>query len=424
LTAGYYEKIFAGLTDADAGRQRSATHNQPEPAEQVPAPQLMITVREDDGGGTCFEMIYGDAADTFRIPPQRIASPRRASQLGELMVDALRAIPRSYAPRVDLPEHIRTKLMPRRCAAVIEESLEHFVRNAGKEDDGTIRIPLPAEITEAMTLQSVPVPPPNRRALGDQPNRIRIPAALIREIVRGRFTIPRGITAVIVEIWSAADLELVKKDARHLTPAGREQIILALPPVIYESQLNEIAAWCREAAARKWLVEVSSWDALQIALECRADFETAGILAVTNPLAAQWLAGLGARCCTVSPEMDQQQLEELSAAANVPLALTVAGRPPLMITRAKLPGEFAPGKDGRSAPFADGRGTNLFSEAAGELTLLRPVVPYDLRRSPNQNIRLANIVIDLCGSENPQNELQTPPKDSRLFKFNYDRDLK
>ena len=135
-------------------------------------------------------------------------------------------------------------------------------------------------------------------------------------------------------------------------------------------------------------------------------------LAVLNALAARKLYKLGCQLVSVSQEIDRNQLQDLSAAADVPLSITDFGRPALMTTRAKLPTLFA------NSSFSDTRGTTLQPEHFGELTILRPTRPFDWRHLRNPAIKAAALVLDLNGYN------AIPASEKQPFLFNYDRRLR
>ena len=135
-------------------------------------------------------------------------------------------------------------------------------------------------------------------------------------------------------------------------------------------------------------------------------------IAVLNALAARKLFQLGCKMVSVSLEIDKNQLQDLCAAADVPLSITVFGRPALMTTRAKLPTLFT------NSTFADTRGITLQPEHSGELTILRPARPFDWRNLHNPAVKAAALVLDLNGYD------AIPAPEKQPFLFNYDRRLR
>ena len=411
---GYYNGDFDGLTDADAGRSAG----RPSSAPRTPASaHLALEVREDERQATCVELRYGDSQETLRLPPQRIANPRRAARLDEMLAELLRQLPPAAATTLDLPQDLAGKLLPRRCAAQLQAGVEEFLRRCQREDDGTVRIALPPEVAAA----SAALPPglrgghpENRRHLGDLPNRVRCLPGQLAALAK-RFP---GQVRFVLE----ADAALTPADAERalasLAPERRGGTLLALPQVAYEASLPALSRLCAWAASCGIAVEVNSWDGWWLAREAGAAWEGGPGLAVLNPVAARFLASLGARCCHVSPEIDQGQLEELSANATTPLALTVFSYPALMTTRARLPQEFADG-----TPFADGRGTRLRAEASadGALTRLVSCVPFDWRRVCNPRVAAAWLEADFTGSADLAAD-GAPAE--HPFLFNYDRQLR
>ena len=165
-------------------------------------------------------------------------------------------------------------------------------------------------------------------------------------------------------------------------------------------------------------VEANSWGGWQLAKAAGAAVEAGPGLAVLNPLAAQLLGSLGMKCVTLSPEADRRQFEEIAAHCGVPCSLVVFGRPPLLSTRVKLP-ESLLGK-----VLADRRGASLIPRRERGLTVFRPAEPFDLRNLRNEKIRVAHLVVDLVGANDPLGDWYAiPTEEDRPLRFNYQRSL-
>jgi hypothetical protein len=193
----------------------------------------------------------------------------------------------------------------------------------------------------------------------------------------------------------------------------RRMAVAALPQVMYEGQLEptkRLLSILRKASVR---VEVNSWDGLWLAREAGAEFSAGPGLEVLNSLAAKKLHELGCQSVYVSQEIDKGQLEELSAKAEVPLAMTVFGRIALMTTRAELPELFA------DSEFRDARGIALYPGRMAGVTVLRPLQPMDWRGLRNRAVKVKALVMDLHGYRS-----QRVPQEPRPFLFNYDRRLR
>ena len=114
-------------------------------------------------------------------------------------------------------------------------------------------------------------------------------------------------------------------------------------------------------------------------------------------------------------KIDKEKLEWLCQASQVPLAMTVYSCPPLMMTRAVLPGEYG------SKPFTDARGIKLCPAQEGPLTVLRPETGYDWRNLRNNLVKAAHIVVDARGAGR---DAFAKSGNKQVFLFNYDRTLR
>ncbi len=424
LTDAYYAHHFANLTDADAGRSRSAAgpaRTQITPVE--PPPHLSIEVTKDDRCAILCRCSYADSATDFRIPPQRIANPRRALTLKEVLQEAVVELPRNLSPETICDEAVLGTLLPRRCVDQLATALKDFARAIMKDDDdGTIRVSIRPDLAAALKLP--PAPPERkhdltRHHLGDPTDRARFDYAQLPLLLAHLTTLCPGNTRIILQLHGKLTASALQNQLSKLPDSYRRNLILALPAVAYEEELPNLDAICQLAKSNGYLLEVNSWDTLHLAKAHQAPFETGPGLAILNPLAALFLQQLGAQACAVSTEIDQEKLEDLCAATAVPLVLTVFGRPALMTTRAQLPPDFASGK-----PFADSRGTALAAYSEGVRTTLRPVTPFDWRRLSNPTVAVFSLVSDFSGSPSPIEDLKLPPKNITPFRFNYDRELR
>ena len=417
LSEAYYSNQFQGLTDEDSGRVAT-----PKPLDACAStsttetPRLAIALRTDAQRGTCFDFAFGTHRETFRLPWQRVANPKRAIALTELITEVETVVPTELDHEIICPPDLAGLLLPRRCTATVKEALQEFLRQATKEDDGQVRIALPDALAAQLQPNHHPAPA-NCRALNDSPDRIRLQENQVNYIQQLN---NKGVSIIINRVLGKIPLAHL---AQQLSDAVSQRLIIALPQVIYEEDIARLKEDILFAKAQNWLLEVNSWDTLQLAREAEAPFETGAGLTVLNPQAARFLHQLGARACMVSPEIDEEKFADLCASCEVPLTATVFARPALMTTRAELPPKFAPSSDGQTgAPFEDGRGTRLRAHREGCLTVLRPDTPYDWRRINSSKIRVAHLVMDLCGSPDPVRDLS--PAKGTPFLFNFDRTLK
>ncbi|MBN8525522.1 MAG: hypothetical protein J0M02_09315, partial [Planctomycetes bacterium] len=191
---------------------------------------------------------------------------------------------------------------------------------------------------------------------------------------------------IAVEVRSASELE------RARAIAG-PRLIAALPPVIYEALIPDLAALCAAAGATP--IEANGWDGWEIARAAGCANLIAGPgFGVLNPLAARALHARGCATVHVAAEIDDAKLGDLCAAADVPLVVTVFGRPALMQTRAWS----------KAPPWQmeDGRGSiRIAPRQEGPVVALRPTAPFDWRGLPLPGMRVAHLEMDLCASPDP-----------------------
>lgn len=418
LTEGYYLGARRGLTDTSLGRGRKAAPA-PAPAddsgEEAPPqpPTLQVKVEPAPQGGTLFQCTFGPLAQDFRIPPQRIPNPRRALPLEELLRQAKAALAPACPPHFLVDDALAQLLLPRRCQETILQELQEFLRRATKEDDGTIRQPLPPQVQERLAPDSPA--PANRHPLGEPPHAFRLRLPQLPEFLRHRQTPARhGVILSLEGTESPARLEEALAPLLA-APAPQGSLALALPSVCHEEALPALQALVLWAKKRGIPLEANSWDTLRLCLDLQAPFATGQGLAVLNSMAAKALQQLGALWCAASWEMDRRQLQELCAHCPAPLALTLFSHPPLMTTRAKLPEDFPAGET-----LQDARKVTLRHRQEGDSTVLRPETPMDWRTLRDPLAKGARLEADLTGLEHPV----LPPPGPAPFLFNYDRTLR
>jgi len=310
-----------------------------------------------------------------------------------LLRDALehlkgRGLSRWTCPTPDIP------LAPRMVNALESRVAAALQSMRRREEDPQVRVPLP-DAAQAALAKSAPSPK-NRLRLGLPPDRVRIEAE--------RLDAFPGQAELIVEgVRSAASLK------------GRRAVV-ALPAVFFEADIPETRALLAECAALGLRVEVNSWGGWLLAREAKVRMEAGPGLPVLNSLAAKVLAERGMESVTLSTEADRAALEELTACCPAPCSLTVFGRPPLLVTRARLDAGFL-GKT-----FQDRRGVRMRPALERGLWTFRPETPFDWRDLRNARIRVRHLVVDLVGSPDPAAEWSAVPS-REGFRFNYDREL-
>jgi U32 family peptidase len=294
-------------------------------------------------------------------------------------------------------------LVPRAVNA-LQDRIAAAIRQARKPPAETVKLELPSPVRAV--LEKDQPHETNRLTLGDRPDRVRLPVAAVGPFVRA--VRPE---ALIVEGVTPGSLP------RVLAAAAGVPVIVALPLVFFEDDIPRIRKLLVACKAVRLAVEVNSWGAWRLAREAGLRIESGPGLPVLNSLAARMLRQLGIRGLTLSLEADRRQLEELTANCPAPCSLVVFGRPPLCITRVRMP------KQHLGQEFEDRRGARVVAKMEQGLCVLRPVDPFDLRDVTNPRIRVRHLVVDLVGSPDPVRDWHDVPCDRKCLRFNFGRTL-
>ncbi len=375
--------------------------------------RLQLTLHTDERQSVLWYFCWNEQKAMLRIPPQHIASPKRTLTIKAMLDTFSSQPPGNLKLEINCPDELREKLLPRRCLKTVQDALNDFLRRAGKEAEGTVRIELPRELN-AFLEQKATRCRENHRTLGDSPNRLRIGSSELDWYRNYAGNHPE--TSVIFCCIPAANTDDYPPLLEEFAP---RLAAIALPQVMYEDQLTACRRLLEFARRAGLTVEVNSWDTWLLAREVGVAMEAGPGLAVLNASAARFLEKQGCQSATISCEIDSSQLEDLCQKAVSPLSLCVFSRPPLMQTRVELPADYAP-ENARS--FTDARGITLRPRREGPLTILRPEKPFDWRLLKNPRVRAAHLVIDLEASPDPEWDLIHPKKTP--FLFNYDRKLR
>jgi len=415
LTSGYYDEVRADMT-GEAARPSALSGSDVQTigcqTSEAPDHPRLVFSREEDGAVIC-RFAFEDFKDKLRIPPQKIANPRRAVHLGDMAQELLENSPKALKTTCTFLDNkiAERVLLPRRFSSALQSFFDASLRQAQKEDEDKIKVSLPESVQQLL----IPRKPSGANTLTPDavPDRIRISKTELPWLM-SNWQLLESYTAICqiepgeLETWK----ELIEK-----SPATK--LILALPQVIYEKQLEDCKSIIAFASKHSNTLEVNSWDTWHLARTAGVALEAGPGLAVFNANAARLLHAKGCKIVAISSELDKKQLEELCAVADTPLSLTVMSRLPLMQTRAELPNGYRP-EDTNS--FSDTRELQVLPRHEGALTVLRPVLPYDLRKVNNPAIKAAHLVIDLTASPSPDLELKYPVKHAGTF--NYDRRLR
>jgi putative protease len=414
LSSAFFAGVRANIS-GESGRPVSSEARLPNitPKESKKRNCLQIALQSDERQSLLWHFSWNGREETLRIPPQRIANPKRAIATQDILDSIAKQAPGNLRLEISCSDELREKLLPRRCQKTVLEAIGDFVRRAGKAAEGTVRVELPVEINAFLEQKHKPCRE-NRLTLGDQPDRLRIGSSELAWF-RG-YVLTQPECKVILACHPGADKENYPALIEEFAPC---LAAVALPAVVYEEQLPA----CRQLLdlARKdgLAVEVNSWDTWFLAKEAGVSMQAGPGLAVLNANAARFLEKQGCGCATISCEIDASQLEELCQKAVSPLSLCIFARPPLMQTRVELAVEYSPEK-GNS--FSDSREITLRSHREGALTVLRPETPFDWRTLKNPQVRVAHLIVDLEGSSDPDQDLKNPEK--AAFLFNYERKLR
>jgi collagenase-like PrtC family protease len=413
MTSGYLDGQREGLTGA-AGRPRSAACSVDE-TEAEDSIDSAGTTRSRDSSTYELEVMIEDRGvhlrcqcagieDAWTIPKTVIHRPHKAVSVETLSQrlsdEAVHGCSLARMTTND-PEF---RLVPRAVNAVIAR-ISKTVQRGRKNQNELIVVKLPAD-TQVL-LKKPERHPVNQTALGNPPDRARLNVASLEEFLR---TVRPG--SVIVEGITADNVRAVRNQCR------RTPLIVALPAVFFEDDLDALRKLLAECARSNLIVEVNSWGGWHLAKEAGVRVESGPGLAVLNSLAARVLAKAGIEGVTLSVEGDRRQFEELTAYCPLPSSLYVFGRPALMISRVQLPDAYV------ERELVDRRNTRLVARREQGLWVLRPEEPFDLRNLENERIRVKHLVVDLVGSPDPVDEWQRVPSRGRVtFHFNYERGL-
>jgi collagenase-like PrtC family protease len=427
MTCGYLDAERAGLTGWAAGRasgraasetaEPNPTADEPatvappaesaaaEPAEEDPdLPHYDLHVDVEPQGIVC-RCECGGQKTEWTIPKTVVRRAEKAVAIGRAMERFEAATLQGFRLGLGTTNDPEFLLVPRAFNALVDR-VTAVLRTAQKAPSEQVKFDLPPAVRE---LLARPAPHPNNKlCLGEAPDRVRVEAAAAPRLLRE--VLPKEI---IVEGVTPGTL-------RHVLAACEGAgVIVALPPVFFESDVPGIARLAERCARAGVTVEVNSWGGWRLARQARTRIEAGPGLPVLNSLAAGLLSKLGARCVTLSPEADRRQLEEVSACCPAPCSLVVFGRPRLMTTRVDLPeSEFA------GQTLTDRRGGRIAPRREGGLWVFRPEEAFDLRNLENPRIRVRHLVVDLVGSPDPVGDWHDVPLPGwKRFRFNYDRSL-
>ncbi len=391
----------------------------PKRSEEKDAYELDINVT--DKGLSC-RLRYNGRSESWRMPKTRIKREKKAVSVEELFGQLAEngvggtKLGESYTNEPDF-------MLPPRNVKAIHAAVSAFIgRLTGKADDGVdavMKAPLPDAMRAAV---AAPAPDgANCRRLGERPSQARL---TVKQLNSSLLPVLRGVDLVLHGA-GMDDMDFVLK---FVDPA---QFVLSFPDVYFPFESGEqhrLAAFCREKNIR---AEANCWGSVALCRQYGLDYVTGPGIPILNHLAVKCLRDLGAKGCTVSMEADRRQIEDVCAAAALPLTLFVYARPVLAYTR--IPKEnLVPGENAAHSPppspdgaWTDRRGISLSPETGTGLTVFRSLTAYDWKTLVNDNIRVAHLAMDLSGESFPVDVWKRflRPGGKRGFLFNYDRGL-
>ena len=386
-----------------------SSDSSPDPSEpESDAATFDFSIMVEPRGIVCRCERAGQVAE-WTLPKTVVHRRHKAVPIGHLL-DILAAGPLQGCELREAatndPEFL---LVPRALNALVDR-VGATLRQMAKPPGEAVRIALRPAV-QAILRGKGDRHPENRRSLGDPPDRVRLAAASLAAFLQGH-AMPETL---IVEGLSADSLP------RAVAAAQSVPLVVALPQVFFDGDTAGLRKLLRQCKAERLTVEVNSWGGLRLAQQAGVRMESGPGLPVLNSLAARVLCQAGVRAVTLSIEADRRQLEEATAHCASPCSLVVFGRPPLLVTRARLPDASL------GQLLEDRRGTRLVGAIEQGLTVFRPADPFDLRDVANDRIRVRHLVVDLVGSDDPLGDWQCPPQSDcespSPFRFNYDRSL-
>jgi collagenase-like PrtC family protease len=342
--------------------------------------------------------------EEWRIPQTVVHRPKKAVSIAAFFDRLSSGVLDGYQLGERMAFDEEFLFVPRAINGLIEQ-IAGVIRRAQKSAGEIVRIELPPKVREILAVEEPHGA--NRFPLGYKPDRVRLEfkqAAAFLKQVQPKAAIFEGLTSGMLQ--------------RMLDWRDGVTTIVALPSIFFEEEVKEIERLVEACTKARVTVEVNSWGGWQLAKNAGAAMEAGPGLAVLNSLAAKLLGNLGMKSVTISPEADRKQIEDITACCAVPCSLTIFGRPPLLSTRVKMPENML------GEVLADRRGANLIPRRERGLTVFRPAEPFDLRGLKNEKIRVAHLVVDLVGSNDPLGDwYATPTEEDQPLRFNYDRSL-
>jgi collagenase-like PrtC family protease len=355
---------------------------------------------KEAGGKLIWTFRYRNLTRDISLPLSMIRNEKRAIPLKEIG-DSFALVPVQGLMLGSFSTHNDAMPVPKSMLGKVNTELSSFLHFAKKEPETKVRINLPANVQDALNSKPTVNNEVNHRKLGDYPDTVRISGLEKACEFRGKYPAAR---LILDQVDCGAVLKFLEENKKCLP-------VIALPPVFYERDISEIERLITVCSEKGLTVEVNSWDGWYLAKSAGVTMEAGVGLMVLNSIAADFLNEKGCRTVTLSSESDCNQIADICDRCAVPLTLYVYSRPVLMISRAEL------GAEQYGGVFHDRRKSEMRLGREWDLTVFRPVQPFDLRSARDEKIKVTHIGADLSGSRNPCADWISKPNSSSAFNF-------
>ncbi len=352
------------------------------------------------------ELNYNDEIEVWTLPKTIIKHKNRglsvtdaANWLGQLKIQGA-SLNQFYTDNPDfLVSKKAVNKVADRISAAIHRIKKKASRSVGKEVIISDKLRMLTKFKERN--------PNNKFTLTDKPNIARINIVQAEEILSAIHP-----ERVIVEEAEVKDIqELIKLCAKT-------ELVISLPAVFFEHEVENIRALCSECKKYEVMVEVNGWDGWKIAKDIGVKYSGGVGISILNPLAAEALQSLGFESVSFSLEAGEKQLIDLSRSCPAEAILTVFSRPVLAHTRADFDDKLD-----EQAVLRDSRGISLSVHFRGDITELRSTKAFSIGGINSPDIKARWICADLVKSPNPVIEWNNIHKTKNKVVFNFDKGL-
>ena len=380
------------------------------PAKSLPEANLpevfYLSIMSSNQALEC-KVEYNDTSEEWTLPKTVIRNESRGLSVADTAgwLEKLQIQGKTLGKfTTDDPDFLISKKTANKIADRISAVIHRITRKSTQTAKN--EIPLSPEVRQLTRFQERN--PENRYTLRDKPNVIRIHITQAAEILRAI-----SPERVIIEEAQSSDIpELLKL-------CSKSELMLALPPVFFEHEMEKIRQFCQKCKEYNIPLEVNGWDGWQLAQDNGNRFAGGAGIAILNPLAAEALGKLGFEAVCYSLEAGEKQLFDLAKSCPIPAMLTVFSRPVLAHTRANFEDRLT-----QDTILRDSRGISLSVHFREDITELRSTRPFCLAGIDSPGIRARWICADLIGSPHPLKELKNLHKAKKSPElFNFDRGL-